>query len=120
MDRHPLPSSRNTLPRIWFFEGWTTLLLLGGVVMFLILIKFLAILSPDSTVLNVVLSAIPLAVFALFSATLVKGKPPSYHTDFFLWKLFRLWTRLYLKGSVGTRPVLWHQPPATPHPSTFN
>jgi hypothetical protein len=97
MEAHPNPSSRDAQPSFWIFEGRSALFFLGGFGASLAVFKKLADGGWDLFP-NLLASLIPLAAVTLFQ---------------FQANRFR-------KGSLSRPPQLWHQPPKTAHPSTFN
>jgi hypothetical protein len=119
MEAHPNPSSRDAQPSFWIFEGRSALSFLGGFGASLAVFKKLADGGWDLFP-NLLASLIPLAAVTLFVAFLVNGKSPSHPLDFLRWKLFQFQANRFRKGSLSRPPQLWHQPPKTAHPSTFN
>lgn len=119
MEAHPNPSSREARPSFWIFEGRSALFFLGGFGASLAAFKTLADGGWD-LVPNALASLLPLAAVTWFVACLVNGKAPSHPVDFLHWKLFQFQANRFRKGGLTRPPQLWRQPPATPHPSTFN
>jgi hypothetical protein len=118
MEFHANDVSRDAVPSVLGFEGKWGGLLVGGAAVSIFGTVGLCAIGVD-LIPAIGISLLPLGAAALFVATMVNGKPPSYALDLILWVVFQFRTWLYRIGGLDTPPQLWVPQKHVPHPMTF-
>ena len=115
---HSNDCSREAHPGVWIFRGRSAVFLVIGTIAFVALFRILAACDID-WYLALPISTIPLGVISL-TVWVLRDKQPSYMTDWLLWQLWRVKTRMYFAGCLDRPPLLWIKGKEPTHPKDFN
>jgi hypothetical protein len=111
-------NAREGKPRFWVFRGRYAVLVVVGAILFMMLFGILSHMGVDF-VPTLVLSTVPMALFALWVAFFVNGKPDSYSWDLLLWGRFKLRVWLFRHAILPYPPQFNLRALAPAHPTEY-